>query len=989
MTLLEGAVLRALEDFRKAGLLVDDPIADGARHRCGVAGGQSGAVDGVYIIHPDPPFSWWFQNHKTGATGSGSLKTGAKMTRGERQAAKREQEAKRQQRANEEGKTHAAAASRARRVYEGAADCPGHAYLSAKKATPCPGLKLSRAALTIGGVSFPAGSLIVPIYDPAALFPGSGKNPGSASSGPANLQFINSTGDKRYLPGGKKQGGVFVIGADRREDDLVVICEGLATALTLNKAIGCAVFVAFDAGNLLAVAEVIRRQYPHRQIVLAAYDDWQTESNPGLSKARVAARAVGGCLAVPAFGADRGPKDSDFNDLAAKDGLEAVGLCIEEAVKKGPFPGTGTAPQHKNHGESMPQDSDIGNPPPAKKSKPGVKPPGPSSPTMPQGFTCDDSGLFVNEYNRESKSVVQIQIGARLDIVAVTRDEGGRSWGRLLRWRDRDGRPRTWAMPERLLAGHDSNLWLGELIDNGWRYIHGRKNFDYLRNYLTASHPDRRALCVANTGWHGRAFVLPDDEIIYPGGEPGKELIVLQTETAQNPYATGGTVDGWRQSVGSWAVGNSRLAFTICVALGAPLLSLLKIGGCGFNIQGDGSSIGKTTALLVAASVCGKGAESGGYLTSWDTTGAALEENAMLHNDSLLVLDEMSRADPEVIAKSAYMLAGGQGKDRAQAAGGLRARRQWRTFFLSSGELSLEQELAKKNIRMQGGQTVRLVDIPADAGQGFGLFEDLHGFRDSKTFADALQEAAKKDYGHVLRQWVKVLANDSAVSAWIQGRRKAKPNPIFFQEGASGQLYRVADYFLLCALAGEAVAQAGIVPWPPGEAIRAAQICFNDWIARRRGGSLEDAEDLAILSHYDRFMTLNGSSRFQNCDDEEDEARVINRVGYLRVGKADKLASFIDDPDGPKPGQSEYWVTPTMFADELFRGFDAERAARVLLKHGRLIPGDGRHLKRKVTKVILNLDNWPGGRGYCLVMGGVVATAEKEEEEVAAVALHR
>ena len=972
MTALDEAKAKALEAFTAAGLLVDELIADGTRHRCAVDGGKPGAVDGCYILHPDPPYSWWFQNHKTGATGSGSLKTGTTMTKAERQAARREQEANRRQRAADEAKIHAAAASRARRIYEGAADCPGHVYLTAKGVLPSPGLRLTRAVMTIAGASFPADSLIVPLYDAAALL----SEPDGKPVAPGNLQFISATGDKRYLPGGQKQGGGFVIG-DVSNNEPLLVCEGLATGLTLHAAAGFPIFVAFDAGNLQAVAAALRRQYPDRQIVLAADDDWKTPGNPGLSKATAAARAIGGCVAVPAFGPERGQKDSDFNDQAAREGIEAVRLCVEAAIKKGPLPGKEAAPQNKTHGATMPQDSDEGNPKTAKKSKTGGKSPGAPSPTMPPGFSNDDAGLFASEYDKGSKSTVQIRIGDRLDIVGLTRDASGDSYGLLLRWRDSDARPRTWAMPMRLLIGHEPGAWLGELVDKGWRFVHDRKNVDHLKTYLAISNPDRRALCVTSTGWHGRAFVLPGDEILYPGGEPGKELIVLQTESAENPYATGGTADGWRQTIGAWAAGNSRLAFAVSVALAAPLLGLLKIGGCGFNIQGDGSSIGKTTGLLIAASVCGKGTESGGFLTSWDTTGAALEENAMLHNDTVLILDEMSRADPEVIGKSAYMLAGGQGKDRSQAAGGLRARRQWRTLFLSSGELSLEQELAKKNLRLQGGQTVRLIDIPADAGQGFGLFENLHGFRDGKSFADALQEAAKVNYGYALRQWVRALTDNQAILAWIKARMKARPNPLLPQEGASSQLYRVADYFLLCALAGEEAAKAGVVPWPPGEATWAAKTCFNDWIARRRGGSLEDAEDLAILKYYDRFMTLHGNSRFQDVDDEEGAAKVINRVGYRRDGKADKLAAFISDPDAPKPGQTEFWVTPTMFAAEIFQGYDAERAIKVLRQHGRLKPGEGRHMKRKVPNNILNLDNWPGGRGYCLLMGGAVATDEE------------
>jgi putative DNA primase/helicase len=71
-------------------------------------------------------------------------------------------------------------------------------------------------------------------------------------------------------------------------------------------------FSLFSAGNLFAVAECVRARYPQAKIILCADDDWQTEGNPGLTKAREATAKVGGYLAVPKFGADRGDDEKDF-----------------------------------------------------------------------------------------------------------------------------------------------------------------------------------------------------------------------------------------------------------------------------------------------------------------------------------------------------------------------------------------------------------------------------------------------------------------------------------------------------------------------------------------------------------------------------------------------------------------------------------------------------------------------------------------------------
>ena len=67
MTALEEARTKAGEAFQTAGLLPNEIVADGQIHRCPVEGGKAGALDGSYKIHPDAPFSWWYENHKTGA----------------------------------------------------------------------------------------------------------------------------------------------------------------------------------------------------------------------------------------------------------------------------------------------------------------------------------------------------------------------------------------------------------------------------------------------------------------------------------------------------------------------------------------------------------------------------------------------------------------------------------------------------------------------------------------------------------------------------------------------------------------------------------------------------------------------------------------------------------------------------------------------------------------------------------------------------------
>jgi putative DNA primase/helicase len=149
------------------------------------------------------------------------------------------------------------------------------------------------------------------------------------------LQFISPDGSKKFKTGTVKQGHFHLIG--KPVDSTMIICEGYATGASIHQATGHAVLVAFDAGNLKPVAESIHKQRPQLKMIIAADDDHATDGNPGLTKATEAARAVGGSLASPSFPVGRGPKDSDFNDLARLAGLGPARVCIESAVMVEPI----------------------------------------------------------------------------------------------------------------------------------------------------------------------------------------------------------------------------------------------------------------------------------------------------------------------------------------------------------------------------------------------------------------------------------------------------------------------------------------------------------------------------------------------------------------------------------------------------------------------------------------------------------------------------
>jgi len=98
-------------------------------------------------------------------------------------------------------------------------------------------------------------------------------------------------------------------------------------------------------------------------------------------------------------------------------------------------------------------------------------------------------------------------------------------------------------------------------------------------------------------------------------------------------------MDEWRDTIGQLSSGNSRLMFAISTAFAPTLAKLVGEDSGGFHFRGASSS-GKTTALKVAASVWGK---PDVYCRLWRSTTNGLEGLAALHNDGLLILDELSQ----------------------------------------------------------------------------------------------------------------------------------------------------------------------------------------------------------------------------------------------------------------------------------------------------------------------------------------------------------
>ncbi|GHT81370.1 hypothetical protein AGMMS49960_17690 [Betaproteobacteria bacterium] len=841
-----------IEQFRSALVArdivpPDDLLADGKLHRCDTVG-KPGKQDAAYLLHLDGIPAGGFENHRDGRGWENwRADVGRALTPAEEAAHRERIEAARVAREADTARRREDAREQASLIWAEAYPCTGHDYLRNKG-----------IAAHGHGARQHKSSLVLPLRDAAGVL--------------HSLQMIGPDGQKRFLTGGRKRGCYFSIG---KPAGVLCVAEGFATAASIFEATGYAVAVAFDAGNLLPVAQALREKLPDVQIVVCADDDHMTKENPGLKKATEAAAAVGGAVAVPDFGADRPEGATDFNDLAQARGPEAVARCIRDA--------------HVTQRDA----------PVTQRDAPT---------TFESPFKVTDKGVFHVAPDDDGET----WICSPLHIRAMTRNDKGESWGRLLEWKDGDGRAHTWAMPASMLQG-DGIAVREELAHQGLAMSGGRKERALLLAYLgTKVKP--RARCVDRLGWHGAVYVIPGEAI----GQDGEHVVFQNAQTLDPALSSSGTVAEWRDTVGAMAAGNSRLVFAISTAFAGSLLNVAGVDSGGFHFRG-GSSSGKSTSQYLAASVWGN---PDTYLRSWRATSNGLEGLAALHNDGVLVLDEISQVDPHDAGEIAYMLANGSGKSRAGRTGTARQAARWRLLFLSSGEVSLTSMMAQAGKRTNAGQEIRMADIEADGGAGMGAFEDIHGHQKVNVFAESLLEIARKYHGAVGMEWLRlIVAERAALPALLaDGIRQFVDEVV--PRGASGQVARVARRFALVAGAGELATAFNLTGWQEGEAAAAAQKCFASWLAGFGGAGNKEAREM--LAQVRAFIEAHGASRFEDMNATA-EQRVINRVGFFRTENGDR----------------QYLVLPEAFKREVCKGLDHKAVARTLLAAGWLKREDG------------------------------------------------
>lgn len=518
------------------------------------------------------------------------------------------------------------------------------------------------------------------------------------------------------------------------------------------------------------------------------------------------------------------------------------------------------------------------------------------SPLQPR-YECNKTGVYFVDVTTDKDGSISEKAPLRLsdciELIGRGRDQDGNHY-RILEWRDYlTKKTEILALP----MGEIGVNWQG-LLKHGLTVHSGRRKRELLADYLQTNGLHTPYTVTKKCGWQGKAYILPNGDIIRPDKHKQEGRIIYNGDASQaHAYTVSGSLKEWQSDIARLAAGNSRLLLALGTALAAPLLAITGEQNGGFHIYGD-SSDGETTAALVALSVFGNPQS---LKMTWRGTDLGFSNAALSRNDGLLVLDEIGEAHPRTISKTAYSVINGKSKIQGAKDGGNRAAQEWRILLFSTGEYSMNAYMNNAAEKWEAGQAVRLPSIPAATLHG--IYENLHEFEDGATLSEHLQATAQRLHGAAGREWIKQLAEISpeTIQAALNAFMAALPS-------LDGQARRVAKRFALVAAALELA--SSITGLPQGVGMAGIKQCFDDWFRLNGAGKQEDRQ---IIKQAIMFMQLySGSDRFAGWDNEFTSRE---HAGYRKTSQVEP---------------TEYWIIPNVFEDEILQGKDPQKGCAVL-----------------------------------------------------------
>lgn len=289
-----------LSHIKSFGVLENDVIADGNKHRISVEGYKGKEQSGFYVLHSDGVPNGYFMNNRTGEE-TKWLQKGYTLSPEEKERMK----AMAQSRKAEREQADKERTEKAEKVL----------FAKFKNQEPVKNMTYfenKNIGITKNVYSSMNDGIAVPLFNIEGRL--------------KSVQYIQPDGSKRFAKDTNKVGAFHIIDGvldDLKKTNTIIIAEGYATANTISEATNKSVPVITSMGvtNLEPVIKSIKEKYPDMKIVIAADNDFKKDSmNVGLNTAKGIAGKYNNTSYV--FPSVNGKIiSSDFNDIVSKKGL--------------------------------------------------------------------------------------------------------------------------------------------------------------------------------------------------------------------------------------------------------------------------------------------------------------------------------------------------------------------------------------------------------------------------------------------------------------------------------------------------------------------------------------------------------------------------------------------------------------------------------------------------------------------------------------------
>lgn len=436
---------------------------------------------------------------------------------------------------------------------------------------------------------------------------------------------------------------------------------------------------------------------------------------------------------------------------------------------------------------------------------------------------------------------------------------------------------------------------------------------------------DRPTIKTTDLGdWHGDTLVTRHGVFTEEGADCSADVYQFNADNPLFcPAKEKGTYAAYMRGLKQPLAYSRYLQFITAVALAAPLGAFLgREGGPAFNLSGK-SSRGKTLSLLTNLSIVTEPTEAS--LLSLASTPTFFINSQMSFRGTSVAFSDMKTfmgSKEALFDVLRLIIFNNHDRPTRHTALSSNVRETGFSIPLFSSESPLKVMFDSKKFALEGGELVRLIDIPVPGDTG--IFDKIpHGKEVSPSeLASTVSAVIKENYGHCLPFWIDYLVTngrddlktrvEKMESKFLEKvSRNANKNGRPLQQ----EEYRIAKSFALVAAAGFLAAEGKILPIDR-KVIGGSIVC----LFQRSINSMRSPEDVLWerIESFKRFATCSGNFPFVERGVEVQAKDVPN--GFLRSDDGQTFLFVYPDAMNGFHGGDE------IIKDRIYRYFRAKGA---------------------------------------------------------------